>query len=153
MKLLYLDKKKDCVGCRLCELACSFAHGKVFNPELSRVVVFKNEAEGVDRPQICYHCTNHPCEKACPINAFEIRLMDGKEIVIINQEKCTGCGLCIKACPFNAIHLSPTGIALKCDLCGGEPECVKHCPTGIIRYGDKSKDLNIKEIVDREKLT
>ena len=43
------------------------------------------------------------------------------------NEKCTGCKLCIKACPFGAIQVGPNREILKCDLCGGDPECVKYC--------------------------
>ena len=153
MKLLYLDNKRDCTGCRICELACSFAHGGVFNPDLSKVIVFKDEAQGIDKPQICYHCKKHPCHEVCPVEAFSTRLVDGEAIVVINEGMCTSCGLCIEACPFDAIHLSPAGNALKCDLCGGDPACAKHCPTGIIRFGENPEKFNMKEKIDHEKNT
>lgn len=145
MKLLYLNKNKPCVGCRLCELACSFFHDNIFNPENSRVVVIKEESKGKDDPQICYHCKNHPCTEVCPVDAFEMKITNGEEYYVINNKKCIGCGLCIKACPFDAIHFSLDKKILKCDLCGGIPECVKHCPTGIICFGDLSKTISIKE--------
>ena len=46
---------------------------------------------------------------------------------------CVGLGSCVKACPFDAIHLSPTGIpfvdAEKCTACG---KCVAACPRDLI---------------------
>lgn len=46
---------------------------------------------------------------------------------------CVGLGSCVSACPFDAIHLSPTGIpfveADKCTACG---KCVTACPRGLI---------------------
>ncbi len=30
--------------------------------------------------------------------------------------------------PFDAIQVSPDGKILKCDLCDGDPVCVKYCP-------------------------
>ena len=43
---------------------------------------------------------------------------------------------CLEACPFGAIFFdSEQGVAIMCDLCGGDPACVKRCATGAIRYG------------------
>lgn len=52
----------------------------------------------------------NPCEKACPFGAITV----GQPITslpVLHQEKCTGCGLCIPACPGLAIfrvHLNYT---------------------------------------------
>jgi Fe-S-cluster-containing hydrogenase component 2 len=49
--------------------------------------------------------------------------------------------MCITACPFGVISLHPEKhVAIKCDLCGGDPECVKHCPTGALKYLPASRD-------------
>jgi len=39
------------------------------------------------------------------------------------------------ACPYGniSIHKDERKM-LKCDLCGGDPECVKFCATGAIQY-------------------
>jgi Na+-translocating ferredoxin:NAD+ oxidoreductase subunit B len=46
---------------------------------------------------------------------------------------CVGLGSCVAACPFDAIHMSPTGIpyveADKCTACGN---CVIACPRDLI---------------------
>ncbi|TVR33402.1 MAG: RnfABCDGE type electron transport complex subunit B [Spirochaetaceae bacterium] len=46
---------------------------------------------------------------------------------------CVGLGSCVAACPFDAIHMSPTGIpyvdAEKCTACGN---CVIACPRDLI---------------------
>ena len=52
---------------------------------------------------------------------------------------CLGCGDCVEACQFDAIHINPeTGIAEvdeeKCTSCGS---CVKACPRGIIELRKK----------------
>jgi len=49
--------------------------------------------------------------------------------ISINDEKCSGCLDCVDACRFDAIHLGPNNELLTCDLCGGEPTCVKYCPS------------------------
>jgi Fe-S-cluster-containing hydrogenase component 2 len=54
---------------------------------------------------------------------------------VASDSACTGCGTCVQACPFGMIALSSeTGTALICDLCGGDPSCVKRCATGAIAY-------------------
>lgn len=46
---------------------------------------------------------------------------------------CLGCGDCVNACPYDAIHISEKGCAVidktKCAGCG---ECVKACPNKLI---------------------
>lgn len=45
-----------------------------------------------------------PCEKACPQGAIKV----GRTITnlpVLEEEKCTGCGLCIPACPGLCIFL------------------------------------------------
>ena len=127
---LLVSKKNKCIGCKFCELACSYYHDEIFNPSASRIFVNKNEEKGVDYPIICHQCEQPACENACPNNAFYHR----NGILIIDEEKCIGCGLCIEECPYDAIFMHPTKKkAIKCDLCGGEPECIKWCPMNVLK--------------------
>jgi Fe-S-cluster-containing hydrogenase component 2 len=42
--------------------------------------------------------------------------------------------MCVSACPVGAVVVDPEeGTASKCDLCGGEPQCVKYCPAGVLK--------------------
>jgi len=115
----------SCSGCRRCEIACSLRHeGKVW-PEASRIRIFML-IPGVEIPQLCNQCPDYPCVKACPVGALTT---DTKtSAILVDKEKCTGCGLCIDACPGEIPTLHPLEKkALICDLCDGEPECVKVC--------------------------
>lgn len=48
--------------------------------------------------------------------------------VKVDREKCISCGKCIDACPGNIPFLHPgDNKATICDLCDGDPECVKVC--------------------------
>lgn len=45
-----------------------------------------------------------PCETSCPFGAITV----GREITnlpVVDMEKCTGCGICVAACPGLAIYL------------------------------------------------
>lgn len=131
---LQISKINKCTGCRICELACSYYHYSIFNPDLARIYIQKKEHQGIDQPLICYQCADYPCKEECPVQAF-YKTKQG--IINIDEEKCIGCGACAEACPYNAIRFSPISKkAIKCDLCGGEPQCVKWCPANVLNYGN-----------------
>jgi len=117
-----------CTGCRACELACSGAHERVFGPSNARIRVVREEP-AIDIAITCRQCEKPPCATACPTAAIRKR-RDG--LVEVDGSRCIGCGACAEACPFGAIHVF-NGIAIKCDLCGGNPECVKQCTPDALK--------------------
>jgi Fe-S-cluster-containing hydrogenase component 2 len=120
-----------CVGCRTCELACSFFHEKKFSYQKSRIRIVREEL-AVSRPVVCEQCADPPCAKVCQIEAIMRNPKTGS--VLVNEAKCNGCGVCIDACPFGAIWLHPDAKkVIKCDLCNGAPQCVKFCPQRVLR--------------------
>lgn len=122
-----------CSGCRACELACSFAHERQFSEAGSRILVEKDEAQGLDRPRVCRQCGVARCLEACPTGALSKTAFHA---VVVEESRCTGCRACAPACPFGAVRFVAGRIApLLCDLCGGEPQCAPRCPTGALRYG------------------
>lgn len=122
-----------CAGCRRCELACSFEHTGQYWPEASRIKVAKDEHHGEDTPLVCRQCGTARCLEACPVSALSRDPVT--RAIILDTEQCIRCFQCQKACPFGAIHKSPEGYPLICDLCGGNPKCVEACPTSAIRFG------------------
>ena len=110
-----------CVGCRICELVCSFFHTQdTYNPRQSRIRVFSDdEVTGLSFPIRCTQVV----EKPCPT----------KTSVVINEAEFDACSLCMAACPSRELFRDPvTKKILRCDLCGGDPSCVKWCPTGTL---------------------
>lgn len=117
---------EKCTGCKSCMLICSFEHTNAFNYEDARVIVVKNESRGQSTPMVCLNCEEAPCIEACPEEA--IRRQSDSNRVILTEAECNGCGDCVKACPYQAIHLHRnSGVAVKCDFCGGDPQCIKVC--------------------------
>jgi Fe-S-cluster-containing hydrogenase component 2 len=82
---------------------------------------------------------------ACPLNIIK---REKTGAIVVDEEKCVGCGLCVQSCPYGAITVDPiTKRALKCDLCNGDPECVKHCPGGALSYLDVDKAVKVKRAI------
>ncbi len=120
-----------CSGCRICELVCAVSHFGKNNPKKSAVRVLITYPHPVVRmPIICSQCKEPPCGEVCPVNALS--RTDG--VVKLDRELCISCFKCVEACPFGAIYAhQDCNQPIKCDLCGGDPECVKHCPKEAIR--------------------
>lgn len=117
-----------CSGCRKCEITCSLHHEKRIWPEASRIRVFML-VPGTDFPHFCAQCEDYPCVDACPFDALAVSKKTSA--VLVKSNKCTGCGKCIDACPGRIPHLHPDrNIILICDLCKGQPQCVKICQEG-----------------------
>lgn len=131
-KVLIINPE-ECTNCRICELACSFVKTREFNPAVSRVKILKAEAEGVHCPMVCMNCEEPPCQVVCPVEAIVRDPKTGG--VVIREDVCIGCRACTIVCPYGAISMDPRRrIAVKCDLCQGDPECAKMCPTDAILH-------------------
>ena len=65
----------------------------------------------------------------------------------VNADDCIGCRMCVRACPFGAMGFDKKEkLADKCDFCGGDPECAKHCFYGALECKDPKKtvfDMNL----------
>jgi Fe-S-cluster-containing dehydrogenase component len=63
------------------------------------------------------------------VNALSISRKTGA--VLVRKDVCVACGNCIEACPGRIPHMHPReNYILICDLCGGNPKCVKVCQEG-----------------------
>jgi ferredoxin len=56
-----------------------------------------------------------------------------RQIITIDEERCTGCGLCVPDCPEGALRIIDGKARLIGDLfCDGLGACIGHCPEGAI---------------------
>lgn len=163
-----------CDGCQStgkppqCTEACIQGH---FAPEpMEWIQVYEPSLPGGGTqfvPTPCQQCQNAPCVNVCPVGAT---FSTPEGVVLIDQERCIGCRLCMEACPYDRrffnwgeppippeamwmeydlMHQSPAqkGTVMKCNFCphlasaGKLPYCSQACPNHAIYFGDMEEDL------------
>ena len=153
-----------CIGCRACQVACKSwnqlpgiktkNNGTYQNPpdlasaafniiRYSEVPSAKDPVRWLFVSRRCMHCDDAGCMKICPAPGALYRTKEGA--VAFDRDKCIGCKLCVNACPFHVPRYDADGKVTKCHLCfdrigaGMQPACVKTCPTGALRFGDRAE--------------
>jgi Fe-S-cluster-containing hydrogenase component 2 len=130
--MFYLRGQFDlCTGCSACLLACSSRVAQGYNPRSARLKVLTEGENFLNRPVVCTQCENAFCLRSCPVEAISRDQDNG--VVLIDKQTCTGCRSCIEACPDAMIQLDEQGKADKCDLCAGNPLCVRYCTPGALK--------------------
>jgi carbon-monoxide dehydrogenase iron sulfur subunit len=149
-KMLIVDHSK-CTGCRLCEVVCSVNKDGAANPAAARITVVKWEPICVDTPMVCQQCDTAPCAAICPVGALSRDEVLGR--TTIDYERCIGCRFCVAVCPFGAMGFDVVARkVIKCDLCDGDPACVKFCEPQALQYVDASTANMVKVRQAAEKL-
>ncbi|MDC0948579.1 4Fe-4S dicluster domain-containing protein [Gammaproteobacteria bacterium] len=167
-----------CVGCHACVVNCKEwntggfgaplgdrdAYGsEPLGAWLNRVHSYEagqgGDAQVVHFPKSCLHCDDAPCVTVCPTGASLKRRADG--VVLVDEDRCMGCGLCAWACPYGAREMDPlAGVMKKCTLCVDridntalpkaerEPVCVRTCPARARHFGDfADPDSDVSKLV------
>ena len=103
---------------------------------------------------LCQGCVARPCVNTCKFQAIQVN--NGR--AVIDNSKCKNCGMCINACPYQAItkvivpceNSCPVGAITrdassytsidfsKCIFCG---KCINACPFGAIH--EKSQIIDV----------
>lgn len=136
-----------CVGCNACEIVCGLVHDGKAGPSQRRIFLERDTVYMNHHVYTCLHCSNPPCYDACPKKEVAMFLDRERCVVYINPEGCTGCRLCIKACPFEPKRINfdkSSKKAVKCDLCRTRekgPACVEYCQVQCIGVSDRSYPL------------
>lgn len=146
---------KVCTGCKECEVICSLHHFGECNPERSAIRIIRRERNGLVEPLplVCQQCEEAPCIEACPTDALSRE--NPMAVITVDKEKCTGCGECHDACPAGCIFIDiREDVAICCDLCGGQPQCIDLCHSNCLKLaeGDKeNKDrvINLATVLEK----
>ncbi|MBI5441841.1 MAG: 4Fe-4S dicluster domain-containing protein [Deltaproteobacteria bacterium] len=142
-KALMINHEK-CTGCRRCELVCSVYHDNVSNPAKARIKVEKWEWEGLYIPMACRQCVDAPCMNVCPVKA--ISRDDGTATVSVDPNVCIGCRSCVAVCPFGAMNFNAdTQKVFKCDLCDGDPQCVRFCDVKAVDFVEPGRESLLRK--------
>ena len=142
---MLVDMRK-CIGCQACTVSCSVENQPPIGQFRTTVLQYEvDQPDGgapamVSLPRLCNHCDEPPCVPVCPVQATFQRT-DG--IVLVDNERCVGCGYCVQACPYDARFINhETQTADKCTFCehrleaGLLPACVESCVGGARVIGD-----------------
>lgn len=100
----------------------------------------------------CLQCETALCLEVCPTEGL---IRDPlTNAVVVDESACVGCRMCVAACPFGNIHFeNKRQVAAKCNLCHGDPECVRNCMAGALHYCDINELASIKRKHMDKKLT
>lgn len=158
---------RRCDGCKKCTEACQAKHYLPPEQEWIKVYTVRDRTGAeVSIPRLCMHCEDAPCVRVCPVSAT---FVDRDGLVLVDQDKCIGCRLCMAACPYEARYFNwtepktkpplPTkatpefpspqqqGTVGKCVLCvhnikyGELPYCLDACTMDAIYIGDLDADV------------
>jgi Fe-S-cluster-containing dehydrogenase component len=114
-------------------------------------------------PRTCMQCENPPCTWVCPVSAT-YRTEDG--VILVDENRCIGCGYCVVACPYGARYMVPagdvtpkgvSGIVDKCTFCyhritrGSLPACAEVCPVNARIFGDLNDPTSPVSVALNEK--
>ncbi len=169
---MVIDLRK-CEGCQTidkapqCTASCQGEHA--LSEGQAWIRVFEQPLPGGHyyfMPRPCMQCENAPCLNVCPVGAT---YRDETGNILVNQERCIGCRLCMAACPYGARYFNwgdpkpPTNVSAvrspdypvpqrrgtvgKCMFCahktesGGLPACAEGCPMKAIYFGDLLADV------------
>ena len=89
-----------CSGCQTCSVACKMENMTL--PRCARTTVTET-VRGAWEVSLCNQCENPACVAACESNAT---WKNAAGVIVIDQEKCTGCAQCLTACPYGARHIN-----------------------------------------------
>ncbi|MFP3983298.1 MAG: 4Fe-4S dicluster domain-containing protein [Desulfurivibrionaceae bacterium] len=162
---MVIDLNK-CVGCHACAVACK-AEWEVPADKARSWVDRLGPAEtphglaSTYYPGLCNHCDRPSCVEVCPAPKVEKTFTDAETgktkklevaatwknpfngTVQIDKDRCLGCGICAKACPYGARYVNQELVkADKCTYCmprvekGLQPACVQTCLAGARIFGD-----------------
>lgn len=128
---------ENCSGCRICLMVCALENFREVSPSKAALrIQGLFPGPGTYRIHLCDQCG--ACAEVCPAEA--ITFEDGA--YKINPDECTGCMLCVEACPHDVMCTHPRlDTPFKCTLCGA---CVDACPRGALLWAEETEYEPVK---------
>jgi len=128
---------RRCTACKACTVGCIAEQksppGVIYRPVYEEETGKFPSVKRRFTPRPCQQCDEPPCVDACPNKGENKATWKAKNgIVMINYEKCIGCGRCVIACPYKARTLDPGYFYTE-----GTPEVQEYEKTPSWEYGIK----------------
>ena len=137
MKRIAFDPLR-CSFCGACAAACAMI--KAGKPDLSQSRI-RIETAGSCVPlraAVCRHCEEPACVTACMRGIIDRDPETG--LVTRRHEGCFRCAACAVNCPVGAcVQDEALNAFTACDLCGGDPLCVRVCLSGALRLEEDAQ--------------
>jgi Fe-S-cluster-containing dehydrogenase component len=109
-KFARLIDTKRCMGCRACISACAvennFTPDAPWNVMIEYEVGTYPEVKKVFNTMNCMHCEDAPCKAACDEVGAHAITKNEYGIVLVDYDKCIGCGHCVAVCPYGVMQLN-----------------------------------------------
>lgn len=162
-----------CTGCRGCQIACkqwnqlpatdtenrgSYQNPPDLNYSTYKLVRFAEHKGDGDKPvwyffpDKCRHCVDPPCKAYADTDTPGGILIDKNTGAVLYTDKLKKADAdSVRAsCPFDIPRAQEnSGYIAKCTMCvdrvnnGLLPACVKTCPTGAMRFGDREEMVSL----------
>ena len=94
---LRVRRLDTCVSCGACEAACETRYG------VKRLSLNGRIMGGLDFVDACHTCSDQRCIDPCNFDAISFDPV--RKEVLIKEDACTGCTLCARSCPYDAIEM------------------------------------------------
>jgi Fe-S-cluster-containing dehydrogenase component len=161
-KYAFLIDAERCIFCRACVVACKVENH--VGSQWQRNDVIMLGPDQTKNPAMysvfmnCQQCEMPACIAACPVENKAIEKRDDGVVLII-PDKCVGDEMCVYACPYGALRLTPRknkygyNVVDKCTYCvhklerdpdapgSNQPACVMTCPMKALEFGMRDELL------------
>lgn len=171
-KYAFLVDPSKCIFCRACVVACKLENHVGSQWQRNDMIMLgPDQAKDPAMYPVfmnCQHCEKPACIASCPVKGKAIeKREDG--VVLIQPDKCIGDEMCVYACPYGALRLTPDknkhgyNVVDKCTCCahklgrasdapgGNRPACVMACPTNAIEFGLREELMEKVKTEGRER--